>query len=283
MNLPANSSPLTLLRAQLPVCSASPLWWRFLQNLRQVYDERQRWPYLGNALKYFLAAQVAMFGVFHPDKKQNIVWLASYVGATLYQCWWDVYMDWNLIDDTRCLRSKRLYQSRAFYWIIAWVNLALRFCWILSFLPVQYLNYSGVLTGSLVGSTANQILAPMIACAEIVRRTLWGFLRFEWEAIKTSEAGIMNLEQEMIFLEENDPDAGVGSVELQPMMIRVSGENGSATTRMGEIAGRRNVPRYFFLSDMSSMDTIQVIGELGVYAAIFCLFCLVMAAHRGTY
>ena len=34
----------------LPMCMASPLWWRFLQNLRQCYENKKRWPYLGNAL-----------------------------------------------------------------------------------------------------------------------------------------------------------------------------------------------------------------------------------------
>jgi hypothetical protein len=63
----------------------SPLWWRFLQNLRQSYEAKQRWPYLGNALKYFVAAEVALFGVFDPSKKQTYLWLSSFVIATLYQ------------------------------------------------------------------------------------------------------------------------------------------------------------------------------------------------------
>jgi hypothetical protein len=69
----------------LPACMISPLWWRFLQNMRQTYDSKQRWPYLANALKYFVAAQVAMVGVYHPQVKQNPVWLFSFVVATLYQ------------------------------------------------------------------------------------------------------------------------------------------------------------------------------------------------------
>jgi hypothetical protein len=63
----------------------SPLWWRFLQNLRQSYEAKQRWPYLGNALKYFVAAEVALFGVFDPSKKQTYLWLSCFVIATLYQ------------------------------------------------------------------------------------------------------------------------------------------------------------------------------------------------------
>lgn len=66
-------------------CMVSPLWWRFLQNLRQSYEAKQRWPYLGNALKYFVAAEVALFGVFDPSKKQTYLWLSCFVIATLYQ------------------------------------------------------------------------------------------------------------------------------------------------------------------------------------------------------
>jgi len=82
----------------LPACVVSPLWWRFLQNLRQSYDGRCRWPYLGNALKYFLAAEVALFGLFEPDAKQNVLWIGCFVGATLYQVWWDVFQDWALLE-----------------------------------------------------------------------------------------------------------------------------------------------------------------------------------------
>jgi hypothetical protein len=71
--------------AILPACMISPLWWRFLQTIRQSYDYEQRWPYLGNSMKYFLAAQVAMLGVYHPSVRQSTVWIFSFVVATLYQ------------------------------------------------------------------------------------------------------------------------------------------------------------------------------------------------------
>jgi EXS family len=53
--------------------------------MRQTHDNRRRWPYLGNAAKYFVAAQVVMFGVYHPEVKENPVWLLGFVLATLYQ------------------------------------------------------------------------------------------------------------------------------------------------------------------------------------------------------
>jgi hypothetical protein len=42
------------------------------------------------------------------------------------------------------------------------------------------------------------------------------------------------------------------------------------------------IPRAAFSNDMSSMNDIQVLGELGLYAGAFCLSGMVLAAHRGT-
>jgi EXS family len=71
--------------AILPACMISPLWWRFLQTIRQSYESQKRWPYLGNSFKYFLAAQVAMLGVYHPSVRHSTLWICSFVIATVYQ------------------------------------------------------------------------------------------------------------------------------------------------------------------------------------------------------
>ena len=84
-SLPVMERSWLLHTAILPACMISPLWWRFLQTIRQTYDSKQRWPYLGIALKYFVAAQVAMVGVYHPHMQQNFLWLTCFVCATLYQ------------------------------------------------------------------------------------------------------------------------------------------------------------------------------------------------------
>ena len=59
----ARASSEWALRALVsPARAASPLWWRFSQNLRQACDCRKRWPRLGSAFKHFIAAEVALFG-----------------------------------------------------------------------------------------------------------------------------------------------------------------------------------------------------------------------------
>jgi hypothetical protein len=229
----------------------SPLWWRFLQTLRQTFDYKHRWPYLGNAAKYFCAASVAVFGVFDPSLRSSPIWLTGFVVATLYQVFWDIFMDWELFQKGR-LRHHRLFPASV-YWMILVINVALRFCWTLTFLPPRYLNAAGRLTD--LGTLT--LFGPSIASAEIVRRTLWGWIRLEWEATKHMHHDDVHKIQDE-------------SVELTPMKVQATTEGGATT------------PALRLTSDMSSMNDVQILGELCLYATIFCVVGAVAAAHRGT-
>ena len=262
----------------LPMCMVSPLWYRFLQNLRQTHDNRRRWPYLGNALKYFAAASVAMVGVFNPSQKGTFLWLGSFVMATLYQIWWDVFMDWSMLERRGGrwqLRQKRLYSKKYTYWTIFGINFALRFCWTLSFLPLRYLDAAGVLTNNFKGDL-HAFFGPTIATAEIIRRTLWGLLRVEWEAIQVDKSIVPKSisDQEAKLDDKNrEPEEADESVEMIPMNMQGVG---GMTIPLSSKA----VPS---IIDMSSMDHVQVLLELGLYAAAFCAIGLIAAAHRGTF
>jgi EXS family len=59
----------------LPSCALLPLWWKFLQTLRESYDMGHRWPYLGNSLKYLSAALVIMYGMTHPEERGSLSWM----------------------------------------------------------------------------------------------------------------------------------------------------------------------------------------------------------------
>eukprot|EP00339_Tiarina_fusa_P000926 CAMPEP_0117001770 /NCGR_PEP_ID=MMETSP0472-20121206/3665_1 /TAXON_ID=693140 ORGANISM="Tiarina fusus, Strain LIS" /NCGR_SAMPLE_ID=MMETSP0472 /ASSEMBLY_ACC=CAM_ASM_000603 /LENGTH=556 /DNA_ID=CAMNT_0004701901 /DNA_START=53 /DNA_END=1723 /DNA_ORIENTATION=- len=245
----------------LPMCMVSPLWWRFLQNLRQVYENKKRWPYMGNALKYFIAAEVAMFGVFDPMKKKTFLWISGFVAATLYQIWWDVFMDWELLvvegGQVR-LRNTRIYSVKWMYWAIFGVNCVLRFCWTLSFLPPRYLDSAGVLSETFKGD----LLDPMIACAEIMRRTLWGFLRVELEAIKVAR---------------KEPSLkGTWSDDTLETEMK------DLATEVFEQSWKKDNSPAGALS-LKKMSDIQVLIELSIYATIFTGFGMVAAAHRMTY
>lgn len=260
--LPALEKSWILHTILLPACVIGPLWWRFLQNLRQVKDEKRRWPYLGNAFKYFLAAQVAVTGVYLPEWQQSPVWLTAFVVATLYQIYWDVFMDWGLLEwsgQQWKLRAVRLYRNRALYWSIAGINVVLRFGWTLTFIPTRYLNAAGVLI-----QQNKLIMSPLLASAEIVRRTLWGWLRFEYEVLKLQK------EEEGVPEGEETPD----SFELVPMKKMDTLESIRPT-----MADNSRVHAW---NDMSSLNDTQILLELCVYAVTFATLWIIAIAHRST-
>jgi hypothetical protein len=136
----------------LPGVAILPLWWRFLQCLRQARDHRCRWPYYGNAFKYLTATLIVLYDIAHgvptgnsssasgaaassadtdtammvednynstitwsPSPDYDVIhssndnsndpeeefhrrswWIVCFVLATLYQIWWDTFVDWEL-------------------------------------------------------------------------------------------------------------------------------------------------------------------------------------------
>ena len=285
----------------LPMCMVSPLWWRFLQNLRQTHDNRMRWPYLGNAFKYLLAAEVAMFGVFDPSKQETFVWLGSFVLATLYQVWWDVFMDWELLvlntqRETSSwwswcnyyrFRENRLYPSKSFYMGIFLINFVLRFCWTLSFLPPRYLNQAGVLSDNFQHSDWSRALAPAIASAEILRRTLWGFIRLENEAINVQKeqenfmlppAAILELQYRGRQTQENYGDMLDG---MEPMGVS---RGGGGTSQRWSFSRRQGIIPALIenLKTLEHSNEFQILAELSLWATVFTVLGMIAAAHRMT-
>ena len=179
-------------------------------------------------------------------------------------------MDWGLLVYNRNtsmwnLRSQRLYPRKSFYWMLLIVNTVLRFCWTLSFVPFHYLSATGVLTNNFSNEAWANIMIPIIASAEIIRRTLWGLIRVEWEAIR--------VKNEM----SNNEDKSEHEMEMTPMKVMDTTESWGSGTH-----GSSNRYKLPFTSDMSSMNKIQIFGELGLYTASFAMLGLIIAAHRGT-
>lgn len=80
----------------LPAAALLPLWWKFLQTLRQSYDSGKRWPHYGNAAKYLSASIVILYGMANPEDRRSSWWLVCFGLCIVYQIWWDVFMDWEL-------------------------------------------------------------------------------------------------------------------------------------------------------------------------------------------
>jgi EXS family len=183
-------------------------------------------------------------------------------------------MDWGLLvrSDKSLkwgLRSQRLYPWKSFYWILLTINTLLRFCWTLNFVPFHYLSSAGVLTNKFSNEAWANILVPTIAIAEIIRRTLWGLIRVEWEAIK--------VRSEMTQTSDHDPNDEIRQLEMTPM--KVCNETDTWGDGIHGSTSRYKLP---FTSDMSSMNQLQTFGELCLYTTTFAVLGLIIAAHRGT-
>lgn len=223
----------------LPSCAILPLWWKFLQTLRQAYDANKRWPYYGDSLKYVSTAMIILYGMTHPEDRRSPWWLVSFVVATIYQICWDIFVDWELFiisprdhdsqssdqEGTCCtrisslqpnshvlltlhmyilqpichgirrlstsipnlgqikLREKRLYKKESFYYRCLVINILLRACWMLCFIPAYHFTVDSqrVTTFS---SDVNSYFGVLLPVAELLRRCHWGLLKVEMETIR---------------------------------------------------------------------------------------------------
>ena len=277
----------------LPACTLSPLWWRFLQNLRQCYDHKKRWPYLGNAFKYLVAAEVATFGMFDPSVKQNPIWLTCFFCATIYQIWWDVFMDWGLLERDvsfgyhggngwqwpYSLRSQRLYKRTWIYYVIFAINFCLRFVGMLTLIPPVYLSRStGLIVRTYNDPDIQLFVGSLIASAEIFRRTIWALLRLEWEVIKTNAESKKNEISSIQTDDETSNGKLLDEEDMKPMAIASSDTTGR---RLGWPSLRvRDTISMTSLSDMSNLNDIQILSELCVWATVFSGIAIIAAAHR---
>jgi len=269
----------------LPACTVSPLWWRFCQCLRQCYDTKKRWPYLGNAAKYFFAAQVAMFGVFDPEKTGSAIWIIAFVCATMYQLWWDVFLDWELLEwipgsgtlgGSFHLRKQRLYKRKSLYYFIFIVNTILRFGWAMLVMPTRYLSSSGALLNTFSADFPT-LIAPILACAEIIRRSLWGLIRVELEVIK-----IKNKESAVSYNRDNGDDiplrTHISDSGLAPMNVESAwgGTFGEVIPTGSNLSVESNV----LFKDLSAANDVHILWELSIYATIFTSMGIIAAIHR---
>lgn len=248
----------------LPSCALLPLWWKFLQTLRECYDSGKRWPALGNAFKYLTASLVILYGMTHPEDRRSPWWLVCFALACMYQIWWDTQIDWELFvvaprqDETMdcgstwCtqrisslspnsyvllplqryifqpirdvvrfvirrfrffrqiqLRPTRLYKTDSFYWKIFFYNTALRFTWMLCFIPAYHLSPSGEEHVTTFSSDTNSYVGVLLPVAEILRRTFWGFLLLERETIR-----VMDGDPKYAGISSGDDDASQEESEM---------------------------------------------------------------------
>jgi hypothetical protein len=224
------------------------------------------------------AAEVATFGMFDPSIKKNPVWICCFAMATLYQVWWDVFMDWNLFEwdyvgRRLALREERLYKRTWVYYLIFVINFLLRFVGMITLIPPVHLSRT---TGLIVKTFPDywMFLGPLAAGVEIFRRTVWALLRLEWEVIKTRKEAI---DRQACITRNNHGETNEIELsgleqesDMTPMTV------GSSFKSL-EI---RHTLKSIRLSSMSDMNDVQILTELGVWATVFSGIAIIAAAHR---
>ena len=205
----------------LPFVVALPLWFRLMQNIRRYRDTQQRWPHLGNAVKYALSQTIVIFGVFHPtatsaQTSYDRAWLCAYLISTIYSFWWDVVMDWGLLthvwhqiicccffwsSSSSPLTNRRRRGSSVLSVSLAKPRSALRdrmmYPSIAMYCVAIVLDFMGrfVWTLTLIPSMTHgpfrhsrfiMSLRNYLGFVEILRRTLWSFFRVENEHLNNT-------------------------------------------------------------------------------------------------
>ena len=177
----------------IPSLTLFPLWIRMSQCLRRSVESGDRWPHMGNALKYTSAILVLSFSIFQPQCRSSWYWISSFVAATVFQFLWDVFQDWGIVvikyPDymhtwqvlATCswrfqLRQQKLLGPLYYYIAVIISNLLLRFAWALTLLPPP-------IDSPPASSPAYVFLfihaAPIAASVEVLRRMVWGIFRLE--------------------------------------------------------------------------------------------------------
>lgn len=171
----------------VPLICALPLWWRFLQSLRRVYDTKTWWPNLPNAGKYALAQVVALFGLFHPFYRSGgtrevgleafqVVWIALFTLSSLYTWVWDVSMDWGLgRPQYKFLGDRQMFSRVWVYYAAIVADLFLRLAWTVTLIPPHSSQWLPL------------YLQPITMVLELFRRTFWGMFRLENEHLRNTQ------------------------------------------------------------------------------------------------
>lgn len=157
------------------VVAMIPYWFRFLQCLRRLFEERDSGQAY-NGLKYFLII-VAVAARTAYDLRMGMtlkIFAAATSGAaTIMATYWDIVVDWGLLQrDSRnpWLRDKLVIPNRSVYFVAMVLNVFLRLAWmqtVLGFRQTPFLH--------------RKALTAIVACLEIIRRGIWNFFRLENE------------------------------------------------------------------------------------------------------
>ena len=118
-----------------------PFFIRFTQCINRLYYTRQKWPHLGNTIKYIGGLLNTIFSWLYSTKKTTTFLTLHIIVGILsqgYMLFWDIYVDWGL---GRCgnhffLRDKIVYPKFWYYGAMI-IDAILRFSWTWNFISIN--------------------------------------------------------------------------------------------------------------------------------------------------
>ncbi|KAK9107509.1 hypothetical protein Syun_023520 [Stephania yunnanensis] len=157
------------------IIATIPYWWRFLQCLRRMREERDAVQGY-NSLKYFATiVAVCTRTAYSRSNKQAhwkvLAWITSAVAASS-STYWDIVIDWGLLQKSSknwWLRDKLLIPHKKVYYVAIVLNVLLRFAWLQTVLDFE------------ISSLHREAMISIVASLEIIRRGIWNFFRLENE------------------------------------------------------------------------------------------------------
>ena len=148
-----------------------PFFIRFTQCLNRLYYTGQKWPHLGNTIKYTGGLLNTIFSwLYSVNKTQEFLILHIIIGILSqgYMLFWDIFVDWGL---GRCgkhffLRDKIVYPKFWYYGAMI-IDAILRFSWTWNFIKIdkEYDEWKNLI----------------MAILEAYRRIQWCIFRIENE------------------------------------------------------------------------------------------------------
>ncbi|CAA3021115.1 phosphate transporter PHO1 homolog 3-like [Olea europaea subsp. europaea] len=158
------------------IVAVIPYWWRLLQCLRRLYEEKDAMHGL-NGLKYFSTILAVSTRTAYTLNNGNVwklvAWITS-ANATIFSTYWDIVIDWGLFQrnsKNNLLRDKLLVPHKSVYFAAMVLNVLLRLAWMQT-----VMNFT-------IFSLHRQTMIALVASLEIIRRGIWSFFRLENEHI----------------------------------------------------------------------------------------------------
>ena len=155
-----------------------PFFIRFTQCINRYYYTRQKWPHLGNTIKYVGGLSNAICAWLYSRYKNRETLIAHIVAGIIsqsYMLFWDIYVDWGL---GRCgtknffLRDIIVYPKKWYYFVMV-VDAILRFSWTWNFIKIEGLD--------------DEYKNLFLALLEAYRRIQWCVFRIENENCSNPE------------------------------------------------------------------------------------------------